>query len=182
MGHHYSIWDLGKPIQPLNQAVISSMSAFWRLSLITSKDGALESRWMLFFFWMLPLCPFWTGIQSMLTSVCTTGLPVFEAWLECCQNRGLCGLMLHDDNASEHTAAATMDFLAISTVTVPLVPIPLYSPASPCGWCLFPCIKKHLQGIWEFMGAIKTIDKNHAVRKKWIHWIEKYVVVQTDLV
>ncbi len=58
---------------------------------------------------------------------------------------GLRGLMLHHDNASAHTAATTLDFLA--TRGVQLVTHPPYSPdLAPCDFYLFPKIKERLRG------------------------------------
>ena len=35
---------------------------------------------------------------------------IFQAWCKRCPRTGVCGLLLHHDNASAHTAAVTLDF------------------------------------------------------------------------
>ena len=58
---------------------------------------------------------------------------------------GARGLLLHHDNASAHTAAVTLDFLA--AIDVQLVTHQPYSPDfAPCDWFLFPSIKRQLKG------------------------------------
>lgn len=70
---------------------------------------------------------------------------VFDAWCTRRPKTGLRGLKLHHDNASAHTAAATLDFLAEKGVQ--LVTHPAYSPdLSPCDWFLFPYVKNQLRG------------------------------------
>ena len=55
------------------------------------------------------------------------------------------GLLLHHDNASAHTAAVTLDFLA--TNDVQLVTHPQYSPElASCDWFLFPSVKRQMKG------------------------------------
>ena len=41
---------------------------------------------------------------------------IFQAWCKWCSRMGACGLLLHFDNASVHTAAVTLDILAVSDV------------------------------------------------------------------
>ena len=63
---------------------------------------------------------------------------IFQAW--CFR-----GLLLHHDNASAHTAAVTLDFLAACDAQ--LVTHPPYSPdLAPCDWFLFPSVKRQLKG------------------------------------
>ena len=70
---------------------------------------------------------------------------VFQAWCKRCPRMGVRGLLLHHDNASAHTAAVTLDFLAASDVQ--LVTHPPYSPdVAPCDWFLFPSVKRQLKG------------------------------------
>ena len=58
-------------------------------------------------------------------------LKVFQAWSRRRLRTGVRGLLLHHDNASAHTAAVTLDFLAASDVQ--LVTHPPYSPDfAPC--------------------------------------------------
>ena len=75
-----------------------------------------------------------------------TCLPqVFEAWSTRRPRTGTRGLLLHHDNASAHTAAATLDYLQENNVQ--LVTHPPYSPdLAPCDFFLFPQIKKQLKG------------------------------------
>ena len=56
---------------------------------------------------------------------------VFQAWCTRRPRTGVRGLRLHHDNASAHTAAAALDFLAASNVK--LVTHPPYSPVT--GFC-----------------------------------------------
>ena len=51
---------------------------------------------------------------------------IFQAWCKRHPRTGVRGLLLHHDNASAHTAAVTLDFLAASDVQ--LVTHPPYSP------------------------------------------------------
>ena len=51
---------------------------------------------------------------------------IFQAWCKRRPQTGVRGLLLHHDNASSHTAAVTLDFLAASDVQ--LVTHPPYSP------------------------------------------------------
>ena len=70
---------------------------------------------------------------------------VFEAWCKRRPRKGVRGLLLHHDNASTHTAAVTLDFLAASDVQ--LVTHPPNSPdLAPCDWFLFPFVKRQLKG------------------------------------
>ena len=58
---------------------------------------------------------------------------------------GVCGRLLHHDNASTHTAAVTLDFLAANDIQ--LVTRPPYSPdLAPCDWFLFHSVKWQLKG------------------------------------
>ena len=70
---------------------------------------------------------------------------VFQAWCTWRHRTGVRGLLLHHDNASAHTAAVTLDFLAASNVQ--LATHPSYSPdLAPCDWFLFPSAKRQLKG------------------------------------
>ena len=70
---------------------------------------------------------------------------IFQAWCKRRSLTGVCGLLLHHDNASAHTAAETLDFLAASDVQ--LVTHPPYSPdLVPCDLFLFPPVKRQLTG------------------------------------
>ena len=69
---------------------------------------------------------------------------VFQAWCKWRPRTGVCGLLFHHDNASAHTAAVTLDFLAPKDV--PLVTHSPYSPdLAPCDWFLFPSVKRQLK-------------------------------------
>ena len=58
---------------------------------------------------------------------------------------GVRGLLLHHDNASAHTAAVTLNFLAASDVQ--LITHPPYSPdLAPCDLFVFPSVKMQLKG------------------------------------
>ena len=64
----------------------------------------------------------------------------FDAWRFRCPKTGIRGLLLHHDNASAHTAAATLDFLTQNSVQ--LVSRPPYSPdLAACDFFLFPTTK-----------------------------------------
>lgn len=78
---------------------------------------------------------------------CEVALPsVFQKLEDSRPGTGLRGIMLHHDNASSHTAARTIEFLASSGVQ--LLPHPPYSPdLSPCDYFLFPKLKSKLKGI-----------------------------------
>ena len=68
----------------------------------------------------------------------------FQAWCKWRPRTSVCGLLLHNDEASAHTAAVTLDFLAADDVQ--LVTHPPYSPDSaPCDWFLFLSVKKQLK-------------------------------------
>ena len=70
----------------------------------------------------------------------------FEAWSSRRPKTGTRGLLLHHDNASAHTAAKTLDFLAENSVQ--LVSYPPYSPdLAPCDFFLFPKVKEKIRGI-----------------------------------
>ena len=70
---------------------------------------------------------------------------IFQAWCRRCPRTGVCGLLLHHDNASVHTAAVTLDFLAASDVQLVTHP-PYSSDLVPCDWFLFPSVKRQLKG------------------------------------
>ena len=86
--------------------------------------------------------------KKMVTADCyvNNSLPkIFQAWCKRRPQTGVRGLLLHHDNASAHTAAVTLDFLAASNVQ--LVTHPPYSPdLAPCDWFLFPSIKRQMKG------------------------------------
>ena len=70
---------------------------------------------------------------------------VFQAWCKRRPRTVVRGLLLHHDNASAHTAAKTLDFLAANDVQ--LVTHPPYSPdLAPCDWLLAPSVKRQLKG------------------------------------
>ena len=70
---------------------------------------------------------------------------VFQVWCKRRTRTGVCGLLLHRDNASAHTAAVTLDFLAAGNIH--LVTHQPYSPdLAPCDWFLFPSVKRQLKG------------------------------------
>ena len=70
---------------------------------------------------------------------------VFQAWCTRRSRTSVRGLLLHHDNASAHTAAVTLDFLATSNLQ--LVTHPPYSPdLATCDWFLFPSAKRQLRG------------------------------------
>ncbi|KAI6652366.1 Histone-lysine N-methyltransferase SETMAR-like [Oopsacas minuta] len=70
----------------------------------------------------------------------------FEALSSRRPKTGVRGLLLHHDNASAHTAAKTLDFLAENSVQ--LVSHPPYSPdLAPCDFFLFPTINEKIRGI-----------------------------------
>ena len=70
-----------------------------------------------------------------------------EAWSSRRSNTGIRGLLLHHDNASAHTAAKTLDFLAEDSVQ--LVSHPPYSPdLAPCDFFLFPTLKENIREVW----------------------------------
>ena len=70
---------------------------------------------------------------------------VFQAWCKRRPRTGVRGPLLHHDNATAHTTAVTLDFLAANDVQ--LVTHPPYSPdLVPCHWFLFPSVKRQLKG------------------------------------
>ena len=78
---------------------------------------------------------------------------IFQAWCKWHPQIGVCGLLLHHDNASTHTAAVTLDFLATSDVQ--LVTQTPYSPdLAPCDWFLFPFVKRQLKVFVPFCQKI----------------------------
>ena len=69
---------------------------------------------------------------------------VFQAWCKWRPQTCVHGLLLHHDNASEHTAAVTPDCLA--AIDVQMVTHPPYSPyLAPCG-CFFIFCQKAAEG------------------------------------
>ena len=104
------------------------------IAVFFSKSGHVAS---------IPLLERKTVTSEWYTNTC---LPqVFEAWSKRRPRTGTRGLLLHHDNASAHTAAATLDFLQENNVQ--LVTHPPYSPdLAPCDFFLFPQIKKQLRG------------------------------------
>ena len=70
---------------------------------------------------------------------------VFQAWCKRRPRTVVRGLLLHHDDASAHTAAVTLDFLAASNVQ--LVTHPPSSPdLAPCDRFLVPSAKRQLKG------------------------------------
>ena len=105
---------------------------------------------------------------------------VFAAWCRRSRNSRLRGLLLHHDNASAHTAAATLDFLAENGVQ--LVSHPPYSPdLAPCDFFLFPLVKNQLRGTrFESPEAVRVafeevvstvVDEQWAAA--WTQWFER---------
>jgi histone-lysine N-methyltransferase SETMAR len=88
------------------------------------------------------------------TTVC---LPkVFEELKKRRPKTGLRGILLHQDNASSHTAGRTSQFL--SEQTVKLLTHPPYSPdLAPCDFFLFPKVKEGLKGV-KFSGDDDALD------------------------
>ena len=100
------------------------------IAVFFSKSGHVAS---------IPLLERKTVTSEWYTNTC---LPqVFESWSKRRPRTGTRGLLLHHDNASAHTAAATLDYLQENNVQ--LVTHPPYSPdLAPCDFFLFPQIKK----------------------------------------
>ena len=70
---------------------------------------------------------------------------IFQAWYLRRPRMGVWSLLLHHDNASMHTAAVTLDFVA--AYDAQLVIRPPYSPElAPCDWFLFYSVKWQLKG------------------------------------
>ena len=70
---------------------------------------------------------------------------IFQAWYKRRSRTDVRGLLLHFDNASAHTAAVTVDFLAANDVQ--MITHPPCSPGlAPCDWLLFPSVKWQLKG------------------------------------
>ena len=70
---------------------------------------------------------------------------IFQAWCKRRPRTGVRGLLPHYDNASAHTAAVTVDFVAANDVQ--LVTYPTYShDLAPCDYFLFPSVKSQLKG------------------------------------
>ena len=70
---------------------------------------------------------------------------VFQAWRKRRPRTGVRGLLLHHDNASAHTAAVTLDFLAASNIQL-VTHLPYSPDLAPCDWFLFPSVKRQLKG------------------------------------
>ncbi|KAI6656250.1 hypothetical protein LOD99_11321 [Oopsacas minuta] len=102
----------------------------------------------------------------------------FETWSSRRSKTGI-RLLLHHDNASAHTAAKTLDFLAENSVQ--LVSHPPYSPdLAPCDFFLFPTIKEKIRGVrfkspeearLEFEEALWSLpeEKWHSCFDSWFH-------------
>lgn len=98
---------------------------------------------------------------------------------------GLRGLLLHQDNASAHTARITKDFLAESTIQV--LAHPPYSPdLAPCDYFLFPKVKNELRGrrfespeeaVEAYERTLATIPKEEWRQcfSVWFHRMERCV-------
>ena len=82
----------------------------------------------------------------------TMRLPeVFEAWSAHRPNDGVRGLLLHHNNASTQTTAATLDYTEANGVQ--LVTQTPYSPdLVPCDFVPFPQVKQQLKGK-QFQGV-----------------------------
>ena len=76
---------------------------------------------------------------------------VFQVWCKRRPRTGVRGLLLHHDNASAHTTAVTLDFLAASDVQLVIHP-PYYPDLVPCDWFLFPSVKRQLK-VKQFQDA-----------------------------
>ena len=97
---------------------------------------------------------------------------VFEVRYQHCPEMGLCGLFLHHDNTSIHTAATMVDFLNESEVQ--LLPCPPYSPdLSPCNFLLFwevknnwriPCLRALKMHVERSQGLLKTYSNQPGLR------------------
>ena len=121
------------------------------------------------------------GYQLWYINYC---LPkVFEEWCKLHPQCGTQGLLLHQNNASAHTAAATLHFLVKNSLN--LVTYLPYSPyLAPCDWFLFPFIKQQLWGIRFqhpedaqafFKGIIFTIPQStcSGVMHRWFERMTK---------
>ena len=76
---------------------------------------------------------------------------VIEAWSASRPNNGSHCLLLHQDNSSVHTSAATLDCLEANRVQ--LVTQTPYSPSlAPCDFFLFPQVQQRLKGK-QFQGV-----------------------------
>ena len=86
--------------------------------------------------------------RKAVTADCYVNRCLPKIFRACCKRRsrtGACGLLLHHDNANAHTAVVTLDFLAAGDAQ--LVTNPPYSlNLAPCGWFLFPSVKRQLKG------------------------------------
>ena len=110
---------------------------------------------------------------------------VFDAWRRRRPRTGLRGLLLHHDNASAHTAAATLAFLAENGVQ--LVTHPAYSPdLVPCDFFLFPLVKNQLRGTRfespeaariEFERVVSAVPEEQwaGAWTQWFHRMKKCV-------
>ena len=70
---------------------------------------------------------------------------IFQARCKRRLRAGVRGLLLHHNNASAHTAAVTLDFLATSNTQLVTRP-PYSSKLPPCDWFLLPSVKRQLKG------------------------------------
>ena len=106
----------------------------------------------------------------------------FEAWSSRRPKADIRGLLLHHDNASAHTAAKTLDFLAENSVQ--LVSHPPYSPdLAPCDFFRFLTIKEKIRGIRfgspeedglaieEALGTLPE-EKWHNCFENWFHLMQ----------
>ena len=70
---------------------------------------------------------------------------VFQAWCKWHPQTGVHGLLLHHDNASTHTAAVTLDFLAINNIQL-VTHLPYSPDLAPCDRFLLLSIKRQQKG------------------------------------
>ena len=110
---------------------------------------------------------------------------VFQVWCKRRPRKGARGLLFHHDNASAHTAAVTLDFLAASDVQ--LVTHPPCSPdLAPCDWFLFLSVKRQSKGKQFqnaedarafFEGVIWDIPQEtwSGVIDSWVERMVKYI-------
>jgi histone-lysine N-methyltransferase SETMAR len=131
--HQSSVWVFENEDAPMK--VIRSRSVDKRMVAVFFRRQGLVKA--------VPLVEQATVTAHWYTTVC---LPQVFAELQNTRPKtGLRGILLHQDNASAHTAAVTMDFLHQSDVQ--LLPHPPYSPdLAPCDFFLFPKVKLLLKG------------------------------------
>ena len=110
---------------------------------------------------------------------------VFKKWQEKHPKSGLRRLLLHHDNASVHSAKATVQFLEESRVQT--IGHPPYSPdLAPCDFYLFPMVKEKLRGrkfptpndaVDEFQRVVEEIDPEEWKNcfKKWFKRMERCI-------